>query len=113
MNIYSPKWRVDWRISVNLEIPERPPTGSPEKTRKKDRLSYTHETSKIDLTQVVLQSSPEGPPTLLHELELEMVPPNHLMTLIAERGRSLDSRLTFDDAVRVFVNNARILVRNA
>ena len=76
LNVYSPKWRADWRVSVNLEIPgtfrltsfttldayvlgaETIPSGQPDSIRRKDRLSYTHETTRIDLTQVNMQSSP-------------------------------------------------------
>jgi hypothetical protein len=42
-----------------------------------------------------------------------MTPPGMIMKLAMERGETSESRLNFDEAVRVFVNNARILVRNA
>lgn len=77
IDIYSPKRAADWRISVNMEIPGMssgtiakhslrciafaflvpPPIGSPTHTRKKDRMSYTHEEFIIDLTQVTSSSS--------------------------------------------------------
>jgi len=113
LNIYSPKWRADWRVSVNLELPENVPAGSPDSFRRKDRLSYTHESTRIDLTQVNMHTSPNNPPVLLHELELEMTPSDMVLNLAMERGQNYESKLNFDEAVRVFVNNAHILVRNA
>lgn len=58
--------------------------------------------------------------TLLHELELELNA-NAMPILLhsATRRNSTDPSLSqeqrdeFDDIIRVFVNNARILVRNA
>lgn len=71
LDIYSPKRQADWRISVNLEIPGTcfnalcpkflkknlghsvsHPLGSSTFTRRKDRMSYSHEEFNIDLTQV-------------------------------------------------------------
>jgi hypothetical protein len=37
------------------------PIGSPTHTRKKDRLSYSHEEFSIDLTQVTASASPNSP----------------------------------------------------
>ncbi|KAG9125739.1 mRNA-capping enzyme subunit beta [Ceratobasidium sp. 392] len=52
LDIHSPKQGVDWRISINLEEPAPSPNGQPAHTRRKDRISYTHQAFKIDLTQV-------------------------------------------------------------
>ena len=77
LDIYSPKRAADWRISVNVEVPGTylastrrsssavpaspvvhhrlvvpPPIGTASHTRRKDRMSYTHEEFNIDLTQV-------------------------------------------------------------
>lgn len=82
LNIHSPKRAVDWRVSVNLEIPgmcmyvtketrsvfrllfycpEVPvPMGVPTHTRRKDRISYSHEEFSIDLTQVTSTASASG-----------------------------------------------------
>ncbi|ELU39003.1 mRNA capping enzyme, beta chain domain-containing protein [Rhizoctonia solani AG-1 IA] len=54
LDVHSPKQNVDWRISINVEEP-----GNPAHTRRKDRISYTHQAFKIDLTQVT--SSHNGP----------------------------------------------------
>lgn len=69
LDIYSPKRAADWRISVNVEIPGQyartlgspiytesaavpQPIGTATHTRRKDRMSYTHEEFIVDLTQV-------------------------------------------------------------
>ena len=72
LDIYSPKRAADWRISVNVEVPGayilvsaahrrdrfsafltvQHPLGSPVYSRRKDRISYTHEEFIVDLTQV-------------------------------------------------------------
>lgn len=78
LDIYSPKRHADWRISVNMEIPGMsdvvglplefrlkpslvpPPLGSPTHTRRKDRMSYSHEEFAIDLTQVTSTAGPNS-----------------------------------------------------
>jgi len=83
---------------------------------KKDRLSYSHEEFNIDLTQVTSSTSAAAPAQKLHELELEIARPDLLRSTAVRRG---DERLpehersAFDELIRAFVNNARILVRNA
>ncbi|KAF8195400.1 CYTH-like domain-containing protein [Pholiota molesta] len=116
LNIYNPKQNADWRVSVNLEVPMPHPIGSSSFTRKKDRLSYSHEEFKIDLTQVTSTTSPNAPPQILHELELEIARPDFLLATAMKRGDpnvSEYERSAFDELIRAFVNNARILVRNA
>ncbi|KZP18893.1 mRNA capping enzyme [Athelia psychrophila] len=115
LNIYSPKRGADWRVSVNLEIPMPQPLGSPLFTRRKDRISYTHEEFSIDLTQVTSTAN-SGAPELLHELELEIARPALLLSTALKRGDPNASELergAFDELIRAFVNNARILIRNA
>ncbi|KAI0366667.1 mRNA capping enzyme [Pilatotrama ljubarskyi] len=116
LNVYSPKRAADWRISVNLEVPVPPPLGSPTHTRKKDRMSYSHEEFVIDLTQVTSTFGPSSKPEVLHELELELARPEYLLATAAKRGDPNvpeQDRGAFDELIRAFVNNARILVRNA
>ncbi|KAJ7095982.1 CYTH-like domain-containing protein [Mycena belliarum] len=116
LNIFSPKRAADWRVSVNLEVPVSHPVGTPTHTRKKDRLSYSHEEFSIDLTQVTASTSPGSPPKLLHELEIEIARPALLLATAAKRGDPSVPELersAFDELIRAFVNNARILVRNA
>ena len=53
---------------------------------------------------------------VLHELEIEFARPELLMTLAAKRAdpNAPDhEREAFNELIRAFVNNARILVRNA
>ncbi|KAF8879086.1 CYTH-like domain-containing protein [Gymnopilus junonius] len=116
LNVYCPKREADWRVSVNLEIPMPHPVGSASFKRVKDRLSYSHEEFKIDLTQVTSSTSPNAPPQILHELELEIARPEFLLATAMQRGDPKASELersAFDELIRAFVNNARILVRNA
>jgi len=110
LNVYSPKRRVDWRISISVEMPAPKPSGMPSHTRRKDRITYTHQAFQVDLTQVKpSQGSSSQPPSLLHELELEFRDPHELVRSAAMR----ENDSTFDELVRVFINNTRILVRNA
>ncbi|KAF9046089.1 mRNA capping enzyme [Panaeolus papilionaceus] len=115
LNILSPKREADWRISVNLEVPMPHPVGVATHKRRKDRLSYSHEEFVIDLTQVT-SSMPNEPPQILHELELEIARPELLLSSAAKRfdaSASETEKAAFDELIRAFVNNARILVRNS
>ncbi|KAL1745264.1 CYTH-like domain-containing protein [Schizophyllum fasciatum] len=111
LEIYSPKKQADWRVTVSLECPVEHPTGTAGHSRRKDRLSYQHEEFSIDLTQVQV-SDGTGP---LHELELEILRPDLVLSLAHKRNDpnvSEVERSGFDELIRAFVNNARILVRN-
>jgi len=115
LNIYSPKRAADWRISVNLEVPVPHPVGAVSHTRRKHRMSYSHEEFTIDLTQVTSNIS-GAPPQILHELELEFARHELLLLTAAKRGDMNlpeHDRSAFDELIRAFVNNARILVRNS
>jgi len=116
LNIHSPKRAADWRVSVNLEVPVPHPVGSPTLTRRKDRICYSHEEFNIDLTQVVSNAGPNSPPETLHELEVEIARPTLLLSTACKRGDPNvpeHERNAFDELIRSFVNNARILVKNA
>ncbi|KAF9221602.1 mRNA triphosphatase CET1 [Gyrodon lividus] len=116
LNIYSPKRSADWRVSVSLEVPVPHPVGTPTHTRRKNRICYSHEEFNIDLTQVVSTASPNAPPEILHELEVEIARPAFLLSTASKRGDpnvSEHQRSAFDELIRSFVNNARILVKNA
>jgi polynucleotide 5'-triphosphatase len=55
-------------------------------------------------------------PVIIHELEVEIARPAVLISTVAKRNdpnASEHERNAFDELIRVFVNNARILVRNA
>ncbi|KAI6030903.1 mRNA triphosphatase CET1 [Pisolithus orientalis] len=116
LNIYCPKRAADWRVSVNLEIPVAHPVGTPTHTRRKDRICYSHEEFNIDLTQVTTTSSSNPLPEVTHELELEIARPSLLLFAASRRGdmnAPEHERNAFDELIRSFVNNARILVKNA
>lgn len=147
LNIYSPKRKVDWRISINVETPgtyptstriptgitirrvfmswlgllANPPSGSPSHTRRKDRITYTHQALQIDLTQVTSSASPSSNPNLppqpsqvLHELEVEFRDTRELLRLATMREKIVaPGELHYDELVRVFINNVHILVRTA
>ncbi|KAI0051099.1 mRNA triphosphatase CET1 [Auriscalpium vulgare] len=116
LDIYSPKRAVDWRISVNMEVPVPLPLGSPTHTRRKDRISYSHEAFSIDLTQVTSSAGANQPAEILHELEVEFAHSDLLLATASKRGDPNvpeQDRYAFDELIRAFVNNARILVRNA
>ncbi|CAG8674618.1 17884_t:CDS:2, partial [Acaulospora morrowiae] len=85
LDIYSPNTQLDYRITVNSERPVEMPTGRIVHERNKDRLSYTHQLFKIDLTQV---KGPEKarnfdgtmpPQDVSHELEVEFIDPQVLI----------------------------------
>ncbi|KAF8158042.1 CYTH-like domain-containing protein [Crassisporium funariophilum] len=116
LNIYSPKQAADWRVSVNLEVPMAHPIGTPTHTRRKDRLSYAHEEFSIDLTQVTSSTAPNAPTQILHELEIEISRSELLLATAMKRNDpnvSEHEASAFDELIRAFVNNARILVRNS
>lgn len=98
-------------------------------------MSYSHEEFTIDLTQVT-SNMPSAPvrisvcivdciityiichiqPQILHELELEFARHELLLVTAAQRGDMNlpeHDRSAFDELIRAFVNNARILVRNS
>ncbi|KAG1792952.1 CYTH-like domain-containing protein [Suillus plorans] len=120
LNIFSPKRAADWRVSVSLEVPVPHPVGSPTHIRRKDRICYSHEEFNIDLTQVHSSnnttSNPPVPPQIFHELEVEIARSALLLSTASKRGdpnASEIDRNAFDELIRSFVNNARILVKNA
>lgn len=79
-------------------------------------MSYSHEEFIIDLTQVTSTMSPNAPPQIFHELELEIARSDLLLATAAKRNDisvSEHERCAFDELIRAFVNNARILVRNS
>lgn len=121
LNVYSPKRRMDWRVSVSVETPANPPSDArpAANTRRKDRMSYSHQAFKIDLTQVTTSPDPAHSQKS-HELEIEFADPDELMRCARVRTRGSTGATwsgkegeAFDELIRVFVNNIRILVRNA
>ncbi len=55
-------------------------------------------------------------PEVFHELEVEIARPDYLLATITNRGRSdvpQSDCEAYDELMRAFVNDARIMVRNA
>lgn len=113
LNILCPNSYADWRVSINVEEPvQELPTGSEQYQRHKDRIEYTHQSFHLDLTQV-RSFGPGGKDQPIHELEIEFAQPGELMRLAAFRAdRSHPDCDGFDELVRVFVNNCRLMIRN-
>jgi len=109
LNIYSPNTKLDYRISVNMEIPKEMPKGQHNFERNKDRLSYTHQIVKIDLTQVKVSDG--GSQDLTHELEVEFINPRILLEEKLNIERRQENR--YIEIVEHFLNNIRMLAKNA
>ncbi|KAL4400730.1 mRNA-capping enzyme subunit beta [Malassezia pachydermatis] len=116
LNVFCPARAYDYRISINTETPMPPPpdTCEPTYSREKDRLSYAHQNYQVDLTQVLLPNKPHEPN---HELELEIRDATYFMQL-AQDTRLRNPEMTqewspYEDQVVVFLNNIRLLIRNA
>ncbi|KAJ2338230.1 mRNA-capping enzyme subunit beta, partial [Coemansia sp. RSA 2618] len=127
LNIFSPRTKLDIRITINEEQPmEMPDTeaNKPILERHKDRLSYKQDLWSFDLTQVI---SPEreagpvnpyatGPPkttpaTTTHELEVEVAQPEVWM---AERAKvAANKPNNFHEITHVFLGNLKALVKRA
>ena len=117
LDIYSPMTPFDWRISVNLEspyegdyheLPELMEKGKKPPPRNKDRLTYRHQGYQIDLTQVTIAGEGQGEEKE-HELEIELD-----TAIIRTQAELLRSGQTngYEDVVRGFVDNVRLLTRS-
>lgn len=71
-NVYCPQREFDWRLSVSLEkkLASFPPNAVPQsdRRRKKNRVSYIHQSNQIDLTEVQTGDQPPH-----YEVEVEMI----------------------------------------
>ncbi|KAI9351997.1 mRNA triphosphatase CET1 [Obelidium mucronatum] len=109
LNIYSPSTQLDYRISINLEVPADKPYSEQDVVheRNKDRLSYVFQCVQVDLTQVTDSSSG----TKNHELECEIA---NTQVLLKEKEK-LDHRHPnqFHEIVGVLVNNVRALAKES
>ncbi|KAF9169320.1 mRNA-capping enzyme subunit beta [Mortierella sp. AD011] len=126
LDVYSPRNAFDFRVSVNVEIPESAPSGTPQFERNKDRISYRLNNFKIDLTQVKSGNASNGnnqphnysqmrqpssnQQDLTHELEIEFIHPEELIRErdIRTNGGARPDR--FYEVVGRFVNNIRGLI---
>ncbi|GAA5969170.1 hypothetical protein JCM3765_005745 [Sporobolomyces pararoseus] len=113
MNVFSPKRLFDWRVSISLENPVMElPTTPPTHSRRKDRISYSHQLYTIDLTQVTTPSStPQSSSPHTHELEVEIKDAKKL--LIEAEKESRGEKNSYFEGVQGLLNNIRMLIRNA
>ncbi|GAA6006685.1 hypothetical protein JCM11491_003144 [Sporobolomyces phaffii] len=114
MNVFSPKRCFDWRVSISLENPvTEHPTTPASHSRRKDRISYSHQLYTVDLTQVTTPDATNPaaavPPT--HELEIEFKDAKKLL-LEAEK-ESRGEKNWYLQGVQGLLNNVRMLIRNA
>ncbi|KAI8368186.1 mRNA triphosphatase CET1 [Radiomyces spectabilis] len=109
LNIHSPMQPLDYRISINIEMPRNKPTNMPNYERNKDRLSYQHGGFNFDLTQV--KGAPNKDEDMRHELELEFIDAKSLATEKQKMERREASH--YLQMVESFVNNIRLLSQNA
>lgn len=113
LDIFSPLNNLDFRISVNDEIPVAEPSGDPIHTRIKDRLSYEHDLWRIDLTQVKTQANGsngcENGLSMSHELEIEV---SNLEVLKNEYQLKQEGKPNqYLHFIHCFLNNVRLLAQ--
>ncbi|KAK9376534.1 CYTH-like domain-containing protein [Lipomyces chichibuensis] len=104
--IYFPGSKYDVRISLNIERPESmvpSPQDKLNNERVKDRVSYIHQNSQIDLTQVT------APDRKTHELEVELGMKDTLQHISRIKSGMQDDN--YEEGIRRFLDNVRILVR--
>ncbi|KAJ1951434.1 mRNA-capping enzyme subunit beta [Linderina macrospora] len=127
IDIYSPRTKLDIRISINEEQPLSRPNTEDMKVqaeRHKDRLSYTQDIWSFDLTQVTTPEHEKGPvnpyavgppkttpTTVTHELEVEISRPELMM---AERAKCAEHKPNmFVELTHIFLGNLRGLAKRA
>ncbi|CAI7663627.1 unnamed protein product [Penicillium glandicola] len=120
VDVYSPRTIVDWRVSVNLEmeytgdvsnlpVVDTAVTKGGRGDRIKDRMSYRHLAYQVDLTQVAKSEQQPGKHEFDHELEVEVSAEE-----IRRQGQlamSGDPKNQYEDLVKGFVDNIRLLAR--
>ncbi|KAL1633280.1 hypothetical protein SLS58_011146 [Diplodia intermedia] len=112
LDILSPSEAFDCRISVNIEIQLDEDLSafeaSDEPGRMKDRVSYQHLHTQVDLTQVRKMNNPHEK---VHELEVELMADKLIEQGIATKQGRSDA--CYEEMVKTFVNNIRVLSREA
>ncbi|KAJ5173043.1 hypothetical protein N7492_005636 [Penicillium capsulatum] len=117
IDVCSPRTTVDWRVSVNLEmeyegdvshLPLVDVSKGGRGERNKDRMSYRHLAYQVDLTQVA-RAELATKNEFEHELEIEVSAAE-----IRRQGNlalSGDPKNQYEDLVKGFVDNIRVLAR--
>ncbi|KAK7518855.1 mRNA capping enzyme beta chain [Phyllosticta citriasiana] len=112
LDIHSPREPFDCRISVNIELEVSEEVSlleaKDEIARLKDRLSYKHQHTQIDLTQV---KKDDGIGEKVHELEVEIETSALIHQGLLTRSNSPDA--CYEELVKSFVSNIRLLSRAA
>lgn len=131
LNVYSPMFAFDWRVSVNMEMPYTGDyenlyplgggTGTGDGDRNKDRLSFRHmNLYQIDLTLVTDVSTAHPFPLMHanegqkngtkkeHELEVEVEGEEIRKHGLLAKDKKPNS---YEQLVKGFVDNVRVLVR--
>ncbi|KAJ3011905.1 mRNA-capping enzyme subunit beta [Thoreauomyces humboldtii] len=96
-----------------MEIPSPPPPRDSVSRfqRRKDRLSYSHQVMKVDLTQVREFNDRNQETKKTHEIEVEFI---RAACLIEEKEKRQQGKPSqFNGYVEVFLNNLRYLSRKA
>ncbi|KAJ5244209.1 hypothetical protein N7489_004305 [Penicillium chrysogenum] len=120
VDVCSPRTTVDWRVSVNLEmeytgdvshlpVVDAAVSKGGRGDRIKDRMSYRHLAYQVDLTQVAKSDQQPGKNEFEHELEVEVSAEE-----IRRQGQlamSGDPKNQYEDLVKGFVDNIRLLAR--
>ncbi|KAI8921928.1 CYTH-like domain-containing protein [Powellomyces hirtus] len=113
LEIHLPNSPLDFRISISMEVPApQPPQDSVSRFRRhKDRLSYSHQVIRVDLTQVRQFDGRDRESNLTHECEVEFI---RAACLIEEKEKRQNQKPNnFAAYVDVFLNNLRYLSRKA
>lgn len=111
LHIYCPNNTFDIRISVSLEIKWEGPIESfaemrgENDNRDKNRLSYTHQATHIEITQV------KGQTGLTHEAEIEL--DSSRLRQEAEKIQNNGGAAKYEELVNMLVENAIVLNRAA
>ncbi|ORZ19663.1 CYTH-like domain-containing protein [Absidia repens] len=109
LDIHAPMQPLDFRISINLEIPRPLPDQPHTYERNKDRLSYQHGGLNFDLTQV--KGGQTNDMEMRHELEVEFIDAAQLQIEKQKQDRKEPS--VFAPSIERFVNNIRMLSKHA
>ncbi|KAJ5788483.1 hypothetical protein N7457_003473 [Penicillium paradoxum] len=120
LDVCSPRTTVDWRVSINLEMEytgdvstlpmiDTSVAKGGRGDRIKDRMSYSHLAYQVDLTQVAKSEQQPGKPEFEHELEVEVSGAE--VRRQGQLAMSGDLKNQYEDLVKGFVDNIRLLAR--
>ncbi|PVU98051.1 hypothetical protein BB561_000129 [Smittium simulii] len=114
LDIYSPKTSLDFRISINQEIPVEVKEGlTSNYERRKDRISYSQDYYRIDLTKVISAKNKNTPSELKtsHELEVEIQNTTAFKENLNKAMQNQPNK--FNEIVQAFIGNLKVLAKNS